>query len=392
MPNGVPIAVIDPAGITAPLFEEVLLWLQQQYRSIYGNDIDIAPDTQDGQWIAVTAAAIHEANQTVVSTYQAYSPTFAQGVGLSSVVKINGIRRLIATHSTALVRCIGTAGTDISNTVVTDNLNQNSRWNLPPDVIIPEAGEITVTVTNAVVGAIRAESHTITHILTPVPGWQSVDNPTPATPGDPVETDAELRRRQTFSVANPAQTVTEGIQGAIGNLIGVQRVMVYENPTSVTDTNGIPPYSLACVVQGGDIDQIVQAIGLRKTPGSPTFGTTQKIYLDSRGVPSLINYFELQLVPLTIEITLRAMLGYTAGIGNAIVAQVVQYVNELPIGYDSYLTKLIAATQLPEPDGLTYDVTTVLQGSTAAPDLVDLPILFSQAAWTDVDHVTLTVI
>jgi len=392
MPNGLPIAVIDPAGITAPLFEEVLLWLQQQYQSIYGNDIDIAPDTQDGQWIAVSAAAIHEANQTIVSTYNAYSPTFAQGVGLSSIVKINGIRRLIATRSTVVLRCIGQAGTIIGGTTVSDNLNQSTLWTLPPGVVIAEDGEIETTATCSVSGAIRAEAHTITEIVTPVPGWQTVDNPNPASAGDPVESDAELRRRQTFSVANPAQSVVEGIQGAIGNLFGVQRVMVYENPTSTVDTNGIPAHSMAAVVQGGDIDQIIQAIGLRKTPGSPTYGTTTKIYIDSRGIPCLINYFELQLVPITIEITLRAMLGYTEAIGNALMAQVIQYITELPIGYDSYLTKLIAATQLPEPDGLTYDVTTVLQGSTAAPDLVDLPIAFNQAAWTDVDHVSLTVI
>src|SRR5262245_35802631 len=120
---GIPVVSIDANGISAPLFTDVLVWLQEQYRSIYGSDVMLDADTQDGQWVAVVAQAIHDTNQTLVSTYNAYSPTFAQGAGLSSVVKINGIRRLSASYSMVDVLCVGQAGTDISGGVVGDNLN-----------------------------------------------------------------------------------------------------------------------------------------------------------------------------------------------------------------------------------------------------------------------------
>jgi len=387
-----PITIIDGSGVYVPLFSDVLAYLQDQYRAIYGIDIDIDPDTQDGQWIAVIASAINDTNMTVAAAYQAYSPTYAQGVGLSSVVKINGIRRLRASVSTVLVRCVGQAGSAIGNGVVGDNLNLGTQWQLPPGIIIPDNGEITVTATNLYLGAIPADIGTITEILTPALGWQTVENDVPATIGAPVETDAQLRRRQTQSVANPSQTVVLGIQGAIENLAGVQRVMVYENPTSAPDANGIPPYSLACVVQGGDAQAVAQAIALRKTPGSPTYGTTQIIVYDPRGIPSQINFFPLTLVPIVVNITLKALAGFTQAIENELVAQVVAFLVGLPIGYDSYISKLIAATELPEPDGLTYDVTIVQQARQGfTPTANDLPISYIEAATTDATLITITV-
>lgn len=389
----VPITTIDQNGVLTPLFTDVLVYLQEQYQAIYGTDVNLDADTQDGQWVAVIATAINDCNQTIAATYQAYSPTYAQGAGLSSVVKINGVRRLRASTSTVVLRCVGIAGRQIGGTTVGDNLNLQSQWVLPPDVVIPPEGEISVTATCNVLGAVAADTDTLTEILTPVPGWQTVTNPAPAAIGLPIENDAQLRRRQTQSVANPSQTVVVGIQGSIANLQGVERVMVYENPTSVATAEGIPPYAMAAVVQGGDSQEIANAIALRKTPGSPTFGTTHILVFDSRGIPATINYFQLAMVPITVQITLTALPGFTSTIEQEIIDQVVQYLTELPIGYDSYLTKLIAATQVAEPDGLTYDVTSVKQArGSNTPTAADVTVIYIEAVTSDATLVTVTVV
>lgn len=388
-----PIATIDQNGIMTPLFTEVLSYLQGQYHQIYGADVDLDPDTQDGQWIAVIAAAIHDANQTIAAAYQAYSPTYAQGVGLSSVVKINGIRRLRASTSTVLLRCVGIPGRQIGGSVVSDNLSLDSQWQLPLDVVIPIEGEIEVTATSMVWGAISAGVDTITEIVTPVPGWQTVSNPEPAVIGKPVETDAVLRRRQTQSTANPSQSIVTGIQGGIGNLVGVSRVMVYENPTGVPDANGIPAHAMAAVVQGGNALDIANSIALRKTPGSPTFGTTNVLVFDSRGVPSTINFFELSLVPVKVQIEVRPLPGYTSTIEREIIASVLAYLMQLPIGYDSYYSKLVAATQLPEPDGLTYDVTWVGQArGIDVPFQRDVTISYIEATTSSIDDIEIIIV
>jgi uncharacterized phage protein gp47/JayE len=393
----VPVVSIDGNGIAAPLFTDVLSWLQAQYQSIYGEDINIAADTQDGQWLSVIASAIHDANMTIVDTYNAFSPTYAQGAGLSSVVKINGIRRLMSSTSTVNVLCVGQAGTDISGIALGDNLNLNTQWILPGTfgsgtLIIPPSGQVEATAVCSVSGSVGAGIGSITRILTPVPGFQTVTNDFPAVVGAPTENDAQLRRRQTISVANPSQTIVVGIQGAISNLEGVQRCMVYENPTAAPDANGIPAYSMAVVVEGGDAQAIANMIALRKTPGSPTFGTTNIMVYDVRGIPTRINFFELILVPITVQITVTALAGFTQTIQNNIQAQVVEFLSTLPIGYDSYLTKLIAATELPEPDGLTYDVTSVFQSRDGGPPQnIDVSVSFIEAAWADPTTVAVTV-
>jgi uncharacterized phage protein gp47/JayE len=388
----VPVTSIDANGVSVPLFADVLIYLQEQYQQIYGTDVDLDPDTQDGQWVGILAAAINDTNQTIAAVYQAYSPSFAQGAGLSSLVKINGIRRQRASTSTVIVRCIGQVGIELGNTTVGDNLNLGTVWQLPVSAIIPPAGEIEVTATCTAIGAVIADVGTITIIITPVPGWQTVNNPFPAIIGQPIETDAQLRRRQTQSVANPSQTVVLGIQGAIENLPGVHRVMVYENPTNAPDVNGIPAYSMAAIVEGGDVQEVAQAIALRKTPGSPTYGTTNVIVYDTRGIPAQINFFQLALVAINITISIKALAGYSASIQQEIVDQIILYINTLPIGYDSYYTKMIAATQLPEPDGLTYDVTAVAQArDNNTPAASDVLISYIEAAYTDATLITITV-
>lgn len=390
----VPITSIDANGVNVPLFSDVMAYFQEQYQTIYGIDTDIDPDTQDGQWIGVISSAVNDCNQTIAATYQAYSPTYAQGAGLSSVVKINGIRRLSSSFSTVVVLCVGQAGIEIGGGLVGDNLNLNSQWQLPTNVTMPPEGQIEVTATCTTPGAVSADTGTITNILTPTPGWQTVNNAAPAVVGAPVESDAQLRRRQTQSVANPSQSIVLGIQGAIENLPGVQRVMVYENPTGAPDVNGIPAHSMAAVVEGGDATDIASAIALRKTPGSPTYGTTSTIIYDARGIPNQINYFQLSLVPVTISVSLKALAGFTQAIEQEIVNQLIEFITTLPIGYDSYHSKIVAATELPEPDGLTYDVDVMgVQCSRDGnpPAMADIPISYIEAATTDATLITITV-
>src|SRR5438270_9403277 len=147
MPGPYPLASlaakIGPSGITAPSFNDILQSLIATFQSIFGSDIVLTPDTQDGQWLAVIAMAINDANQTMIAIYNGFLPTYAQGAGLSALVKINGIRRIPSTNSTATVTITGTVGTVINNGIVQDA--NGNLWNLPASVLIPVSGTINVT-------------------------------------------------------------------------------------------------------------------------------------------------------------------------------------------------------------------------------------------------------
>src|SRR2546430_2596200 len=82
---------VDESGIHAPTFDDILTYLVSQTQGIFGADTYLGNDSQDGQLLGVFATAIYDNNSLAVQVYNSYSPATARGVGLASVVKINGL-------------------------------------------------------------------------------------------------------------------------------------------------------------------------------------------------------------------------------------------------------------------------------------------------------------
>ncbi len=390
----IPTLVINESGISGPTYAEVLAALQADYQSIYGSDAVLTSDTLDGQLLANFAQAIYDAQQAAIAVFLAFSPSTAQGVGLSSIVKINGIARNVASNSTALVTITGTVGTQIIDGIVGDDLGLGTQWSLPALVTIPGSGSIDVTATCTKLGAITAAPNSLSVILTPTRGWQAVNNAVAASPGAPVETDAALRRRQAFSVGISAETVNYAIYAAVANVPGVARVSLYENDTDATDSEGVPSHSISLIVQGGDSTDIAEAIASTKTPGTGTFGTTQVVVTDPRGVPNTINYFVLSLVALKVEVTVSDLPGWASTTEDDIKAAVVAFINDLAIGEDSYTTRLYTPANL-NGGALsdTYVVTLIRQAKVAnAFGTANVAIAFNEAAIIDIADVTIIVV
>lgn len=383
---------IDASGITAPSYADVMTYLQQQFRSIYGDDIYLGNDSQDGQFLGVLALAISDANAAVAASYNARSPATAQGNGLSSVVKINGISRSVATKSMVDLLIVGQAGTIITNGLARDS--SGNTWTLPASVTIPPAGEITVTATCTAVGAVVAAVGQVNQIATPTRGWQAVTNPDAATAGAPVETDAALRARQAASVALPSRTVLEGIVGAVANIAGVTRYAAYENDTSTTDSNGIPGHSISLVVEGGDAQAIASAIAAKKTPGAGTYGTTSEIVLDTYGRPMEIQFNRPAGQAITVAITVKALSGYSTNVGSSIQQVVADYINGVAIGGGlsgsvEWADAITAANGV--GGGTTYKITALTLTGPGGAGAPDVALAFDQVATCAPADVVLTV-
>lgn len=335
-------ATIDGNGIHAPTYAEILSELTTAFQSIYGSDAYLGPDSQDGQMLAIFAQAISDTNAMAVAAYNAFSPATAQGAGLSSVVKINGIARHVPSNSTADLTIVGVAGTLISNGVATDT--NGNRWNLPASVTVPVSGTVVVTATASESGNIAAGPGTITTIATPTLGWQTVNNVGAATPGAAVESDAELRVRQSNSTQIPSLTVLGGILGAVQSIDGVTQAKAYENSTGTTDANTLPPHSISLVVEGGDALEIATSIYDKKTPGTATYGTTSETVVDSITlVESTINFFRPTVQDVSAVVLLQALTGYVATTGVLIQQAVADYIDLQAIGDDVYQSKVVGA-------------------------------------------------
>lgn len=354
---------LDATGYHYADYPSFLQYFTQKYQGIYGADIVLDDSSQDGQSVAIEAKAAYDSAAKGAAVFNSFSPSTAQGLGLARVVKINGLTKRVATNSTVDVTIGGTVGTTITSGVAQDGLNQ--LWNLPATVVIPFAGTIIVTATAAVSGAIAALPGTVTKIFTPTQGWQTVTNVGAAILGQPIETDAQLRKRQTISTANPSLTVLEGTMGAVLNVAGVTDGRPYENDTDTTDADGIPSHSIAIIADGGDSVDIAQAILDHKGPGCGTYGTTSETVTDQKGIPSVINFFRSTQKIIDVEISYHPFTGFLSGyldlIANAVADAIGSATSEgLGIGNDVLITKLYTPANLPgNPAGATYDITLI---------------------------------
>ena len=226
-----------------PDFPTLLDALKTEYRNIYGSDVYLEADSQDGQWVGILALAMFDCIQVAAAVYNSFSPLTAQSDALSRQVKINGLERHTATYSNSNILITGGYGTDLANITIEDN--NGHKWDIAEGFTIPVAGYCTRTAVCRDLGAIAAQANTITKIVTPVRGWTSATNVAAANEGHPIETDAELRMRQTLSTMIPSLGVMDGIVGAVAEIEGVTRLRGYENDTGSTDSNGIPAHSIA---------------------------------------------------------------------------------------------------------------------------------------------------
>jgi uncharacterized phage protein gp47/JayE len=392
-----PLATLGPTitstGITIPSYADIYASLQASFQSIYGSDAYIAPDSQDGNMLAIFATAINDCNNAIVAVYQSFSPSFAQGAQLSSLVRINGLTRDVATNSSVVVTVTGTFGTTILNGIVQDAAG--NLWNLPATVSIPMAGAIDVTAVAQQPGAITADINTVNVIYTPQLGWSTVNNPVHiAVPGAPVESDAALRRRQAASVALPASSPLAAIYAAIGQIPGVTQWTVYENNTSATDANGVPSHSIDVIVAGGDLQTIANTIQKTKSEGTGTYGSETFTVIDTgSGLPIVIHFDVLTETPVYVSITIKALPGFAGSTVAAIQNSVSAFLENLPIGGEVFYSQLYSPASLDSVGlGSTYYITALTVGLTPSPTgMTNIPIAFNAAAFCVPANVVVTV-
>ncbi|HDZ9589238.1 TPA: baseplate J/gp47 family protein [Klebsiella pneumoniae] len=386
-------ATVTAEGISAPDYQTVLDTITGYFQQIYGSDAYLDPDSKDGQMVALVALAIHEANNTAISVYRSFSPATAVGDALTSNVKINGITRRAATNSTVDLLLTGTVGTTITNGSVRDT--NSVIWNLPATVVIGTDGTVVATATCANSGAVAAVAGSVNGINTPTRGWASVTNPLAATVGIEAETDAELRVRQSQSVALASLTPFAAVDGAIANVEGVTRHKLFENDTETTDANGLPAHSISAIVEGGDATEIANTIRSTKGQGVSTYGTTAVIVTDKYGNPYTIRFSRPVDVPIYVSITIQALTGYSSEVGDEMKAAVAAYINSLAIGDSVLLSRVYSPANLGVVSGGNaryYDIMELLIGRTAeGVAAANVVLAYDESASCSVDNIALVV-
>lgn len=296
-------------GLQIETLQEITDRLITGFKSIYGPDINVAPDSPDGQRIGIYAKEIADMQAYQLLNYNQQDPDFATGQVLRSKIKYAGITARPATKSQADVSVTSNRITVLpQGFTIQDEIGQN--WLVADDEPVA-VGTTIVTFFAENFGAIEASANTINKIITIVPGVLSVNNTAAATPGVNEETNEQLRSRRRKSVQLPAVTPLGSIIARIANTAGVTDVVGYENDTDDYD----PEYDLDAhhfwmIVEGGAVSDIVESMAYSKTGGAGTKGSTtgafNEIIVRPNGseflIPHIMNFDRPTPIPIFIRL------------------------------------------------------------------------------------------
>lgn len=383
---------IDESGFHYPSYNDILESLIDGCQTIYGSGCYLGNDSQDYELLAQIAQKIYDTYQTCDIVYHSFNPITAFGTALDYIVSINGISRRQGTRSTAVLTLTGVTGTTITNGVVSDG--NGYMWDLPESVVIGMSGTATATAICREPGVVAAPASTINHIMTPTAGWIAASNEAPATTGSVAESDSELRGRRAESVSYPSQGLVQGLKGALMSIQDTNRCQVYENDKDVMDANGIPGHSICCVIEGGNDDEIAEAIRVKKSPGCRTYGSTERVLVDEDGEPITICYTRPEYVVIDVAITISRRAGYKGSTPDEIKKAIVSYMDTFAIGNDlsPSILWMIAQQVNADPRMPTFAIESVRAARHRQTlGLTDIDIAYDEVAKARPDTIAITV-
>lgn len=282
---------LSSSGFEIKRFDEIKTELENDFKSVFGPNINISESEPLGQIIGILAereALVWELSEGV---YNSQYPSTAEGVPLENVAAITGTTKLSATKSNAVITITGISTTIVdAGFIVSVNGSPNDQFETLQQVTIGGGGTVDADVEAVNFGPTLAPAGSLTEIDTPVSGVTSVTNAADAIVGRDEETDAELKARRKQSLQKGITTI-EGIRNHLLQTVDdVNAVFVIENVLDVPDGDGRPGHSFETVVDGGVDADIAQGIFEAKPAGIETFGTESEIITDSQGGNHTINF------------------------------------------------------------------------------------------------------
>lgn len=384
---------VTSTGFKRKRLDAILADLNAEMKSIFGENLNVSPESPDGQINGVKAESDANLWEIAEAAYNAFNPNAASGSALSNLVLLNFITRGEAKASTVTLTLTGLNGAVIpagSQVSTSDNIVS---FTTDSEVTIPGSGTVTVPATATETGPIEAVAGSITLIDTPVTGWSTVTNLADADIGENEETDVELRARRANSIARLATSVAASILAEVLEVVNVDEAFIYENDQATTDTvTGTPPNQFQVVVKDGDDTEIAQAIYKHKPIGIQSFGTTTIPVTDTQGNNHNIRFTRPTVIPIYVVVNIKVFSIYPINGSDTIKQNIVDYANSVLIpgrgfgvGDDIILSELF--TPINTVPGHTIE--SVFIGIAPSPTLEeDLVIDFDQVSEFDVVNIT----
>ncbi len=270
---------------------------------------DVNDDTVLSQVIGIVAAELSAAWAELGAVYAQFDPQLNTGAGQSGTVQLNAITRKSGDYTVIACNVGGLAGTlieagslvsDLAGTVAY-SVNQDTYLEGPDNTVVEQETLCTATT----LGSYDPLVGTVLTIQTPKSGWYSVTNTRTVTVGTPEENDATLRKRQQRSTALTSYRQIDAVWAALLDVEGVTYARTYQNATEYPeDARGIPYKEVAAIVEGGNDEDIADALFYRLPTGQLGYGTTTVERVDQQKIIYPISFSRPAPVPIYVRMTL----------------------------------------------------------------------------------------
>lgn len=393
MPN-----LLDANGLTVNSTSEIVANLTAAFQAIYGPDINVGPNSPDGQLIGILAQSIQDNLQLLVQVYNSFAVDSAFGVILDQRVALSGIVRDQGSYTLAYVDVTASSAITIpGQDVLISNPNAQvftvadtagNQFQLQTSHVFSGAGSASLAFIAVTLGQIQTTPNTIQTIVTVTPGIASVNNPTTASDveGIPEETDPQLKIKQAKSYFLQAQAPADAIRAALLAVPDCVDAYVAENDTA-SPSLGVPAHGLWIIVNGGSTANIGTAIYIKKNPGCALTGAQSYTVVRPQGNTFVSQWDNALTQPLYVRATLVPKIpGQTFDLAADKVALANALVYKL--GENPSLGDVVLAMQVIEPLAVLTTVNVSIDGSTWA-DIVS-PTTFQNYFLTLAANITLT--
>lgn len=336
--------------------------------------ISLSPSNASG--ITVTVVTLQDSTAYTISysnTTSTNTITYTSDASATVAEILAGLQSVVVgAHPTLTATVVGTTLViDCDDIFSTVNFTTTVNLGITKVKTVGEVVAVTA-------GPLEQPANTIDTILTPMLGWDSVNNPLAATPGENRETDEQLRLRFRNGKFDRATNTYDAIYSALINLDNVTEVTIYENDTSVVDGNGVPAHSFLPIVSGGLSQDIGNAIWENKPTGILSYGNTSVTVTDIQGGTHTVSFSRPNPVVIYISMDITTDVNFPANGNDLIKSNLIAYFTaNFGTGDDVIYSRLY--TPINSVSG--HQVNTLTIGTSPSPvGTTNIPIAFSDIA------------
>ena len=124
------------------------------------------------------------------------------------------------------------------------------------------------------------------------------------------ETDVELRLRRDSSLRLGGKGPVESIRAhLLQDVESVDAVVVFHNPTDITDAAGRPPHTVEAVVEGGIREDVAKVLWESTAGGIGTFGNTSVVHTDTQGYPQVVQFSRPTSISMDVDVDVQEEYG-----------------------------------------------------------------------------------